>query len=213
MNIILRLLLSIALSVGAFSPVQAFGDDEYRAKVSSHSPDMRSRIYGDIELMTSNDQELNIYNGILKKKRLFAKFPFRYEPQITWHGNDLVELTVGTGSPGRFSIFYDLKEDVFSEPMWFVLAFDETRRLAVLGEDRLRVVKVFENKEILEIKRNDLPVTAITFLIIEEARFDARGNLHLQYQNSTGEISIAVIPSSEIMDKTANKALPSRRRR
>jgi hypothetical protein len=159
---------------------------------------MSSKIYGDITLMTSEDQNLFIYNGILKKKRLFTKLPFRYEPDITWHGNDLVQVTVGTGSPGQFSLFYDLKKDVFSKEMWFVLAFDKKRRIVVLGEDRLRVVKVFENKEILEVKRNDFPVTAILFLVVEKANFDAQGNLHIQYQNSAGGKSTAVISSSEI---------------
>ncbi len=159
-----------------------------------------SRIYGDIRLMSARDQEIFIYNGILKKRRVFARLPFRYRPQINWHGSDIAEIMVATGSPGRFSIFYDLREDVFSEQMWFVLAFEKTRRIAVLGEDRLRVVKVSENREILEIKRNDFQRTAILFLIVERAEFDSQGDLTIHYRNRAGGSSIAVIESSEMGD-------------
>lgn len=193
----LRTFIVILLYLSAITIIRA-SEDVTRVNVDSESPDKSSRIFGSIELLTAQDQELFVYNGIDKKKRLFAKLPFRYDPQITWHRNDLVEVMVGTGSPGRFSIFYDLRKDVFSKHMWFVLAFDKSRRLALLGEDRLLIYSVFENKEIMEIKRNDIQKTAFTFLVVEASEFDDEGNLHIKYLTKSGGTKSEVIDLSQI---------------
>jgi len=151
-------------------------------EVSVKSPDSLSRVFGNIHPRSGVEEKLFVYSGRLKKKRIVTEQAFRYEPEITWHGNDIVEILIGTGSPGRFSLFYDLAVDVISEDMWFVLAFDASRRVALLGEDELKLVKVFEKTKPIIIKK-DFYTTAILFQVVENAAFDGDGNLSFDYMD------------------------------
>ncbi len=191
-------LLVMLFALGLFLNSQDVAGGEGGIDVLASSPDGVSKVYGSVTLMTSENQKLWIENGIKEISRVIVESPFRYEPEITWHSNDVVEVMIATGSPGRFSIFYDLRNDLVSGEMWFVVAFDERRGIALLGEDRLRLVNVFTDKEILEIRLSDLQTTAITFLVIEDARFDDNGNLHLRYTTNAGGINKHVVKSSDI---------------
>jgi hypothetical protein len=191
-------LLVTLFALGLFLNSQDVAGEEGGIDVLASSPNGVSKVYGSVTLMTAENQKLWIENGIKEISRVIVESPFRYEPEITWHSNDVVEVMIATGSPGRFSIFYDLRNDLVSGEMWFVVAFDERRGIALLGEDRLRLVNVFTDKEILEIRLSDLQMTAITFLVIEDARFDDNGNLHLRYTNNAGGINKYVVKSSDI---------------
>lgn len=140
-----------------------------------------------------------VYNGARKTSRVIVEAPFRYSPEIRWYGNRYVEVVIGTGSPGNYSIFYDTQSDIVSEEMWFVVAFDKRRGIAVLGQDRIIVTDVFRNKELFEIKPVDLPITAVTFLVIENCRFTKNGDIQLKYTN-VDDISKKYVVKSSYID-------------
>lgn len=166
-------------------------------EVSVKSPDSLSRVVGNIHPHSGIEEKLFVYNGRLKKKRIITEQAFRYEPKITWHGNDIVEILIGTGSPGRFSLFYDLAGDVISEELWFVLAFDPRRRVALLGEDELKLVKVFEKTKPIIIKK-DFYTTAILFQVLDNAAFDGDGNLSFDYMDKEGKKRKAFIGRKDL---------------
>jgi len=165
----------------------------HRVKITSTSPDNKSVISGSLELRTPDIQKLHINNGLLNTKRVIVEASFRYEPIIKWHNNEVVEITIGTGSPGRYSVFYNLKTDKVSENIWFVLAYDTNRKIALLGDDRLRLIKVFEEKEIMDVKIPDIKLTAINFLVVNNANFDDNGNISINYISSDNQNKSIVI--------------------
>lgn len=188
-----RILYVIYILIVFISISHASEIEYYLVKVESLSPDSKSIITGDIKLMSPDIQVLYINNGILKKERIFHKTYFRYNPVITWHNNETVEAVIGTGSPGRYSIFYNLKSDTFSDKMWFVLAYDKNRQIALLGEEKLHLVKVFDNKEIMVIEIPDIMLTAINFLVVKSASFDSDGNLRIKYLDTNKKHKSTII--------------------
>lgn len=167
-------------------------------EINSVSHGGGSKVYGSISLFQNEPQKVFVHNGLRKIDRVIVETPFRYEPQIIWHGKNYVEIVIGTGSPGRYSVFYDLQRDRVSKEMWFVVAFDGRRGVAVLGQERVTIVDVFSNRELFEIHLSNLPVSAITFLLIESGRFDSSGNLRLTYTDNVGRIRYYTLKSTEI---------------
>ena len=48
----------------------------------------------------------------------------RYQPMIKWHGNDVVEIYIPTGSPSTHSYFYNFKYDTVSQRIDFPVYYD-----------------------------------------------------------------------------------------
>lgn len=201
METIMRLLTIVLFLLATLPPVIVNCETESEefplVEVLVKSPDSLSRVFGNIHPHSGIEEKLFVYNGRLKKKRIITEQAFRYEPEITWHGSEIVEILIGTGSPGRFSLFYDLAGDAISEEMWFVLAFDSRRRAALLGEDELKLVKVFEKAKPIII-RKDFYTTAILFQILENAAFDGDGNLSFDYMDKEGKKRKAFIGRKDL---------------
>lgn len=178
--------------------------------VLSSSPNGVSRVYGNIRLMSTSAETLYIYNGVTDTKQVMVRAPFRYRPEITWYGNTCVRVMVGTGSPGRYSVFYDLPANAKSPELWFVIVYDPKRKIALLGGERLELVSVFSGRRVLAITPADLPTTAFTFLVVEHAEFDRDGDLRIEYRNTSGGKSKLVVTSDEIaarLNKQKDRAL------
>ncbi len=183
------------LSNVSLSPVQ----------ISISSPDGRSRVHGKLHLHENTMDELYVFNGYLGVDREVLKTFFRYEPNVLWHSNEIVEIEVGTGSPGRYSKFYDLRNDTISTEIWFVIAYDVSRSIAAVGEERLLITKVFQvdkpgaynSNNSVELKRDFKP-TAILWLIIRSGRFDSEGNFLFEYQNNKGTWVKSAVHADEI---------------
>ena len=155
-------------------------------KIESYSPDNKSKVYGDV-ISWEDNQELFIQNGITGNKKLLLKSSFKFEPEITWFGNDVVQVRVATGSPGNYSIFYDIKSDRVSEELCFVLAFDKNNNLALLGEDKLLVKEVFNGKIIHTLKIKDIYNSFVLAQVVDYAKFDDNDKLTIKYMTNKNE--------------------------
>lgn len=166
--------------------------------VLSSSPNGVSRVFGDIRPMNDAAENLYVYNGVTHTRQVVVRAPFRYSPAITWFGDECVRVMVGTGSPGRYSVFYDVPSNTKSPELWFVITYDPKRKIALLGGEQLEVVSVFSGKRLMAVTPTDLPPSAFTFLLVERAVFDSKGDLRIEYRNTSGGKGKVLVTSDEI---------------
>jgi hypothetical protein len=57
-------------------------------------------------------------------KAEILKTSVRYGPMVKWHGNNIAEIYIPTGSPFRHSYFYDFRDNTLSPPISFPIYYD-----------------------------------------------------------------------------------------
>ena len=164
--------------------------------ILSHSPDKKSYVYFKTDEDTGH-QRLYIFNNKFKKRRLLTDGKFRLTPKVVWHDKKNVEIVVYTGSPGRFSIFYNLKNNRKSEKLWFVIAFNRHKEIALLGGVNIELKKIYSNKKVKILKIDDIYHTAINFLVVQDAVFQQNNDLFFRYSTRTNKIKDYLVKYSE----------------
>jgi hypothetical protein len=67
-------------------------------------------------------------------KEIILEIPIIYGPKIIWHGEDIAEIIVPTGSPFTHSYFYDFEDSQISLPYDFPIYYDiENKAVLVWG--------------------------------------------------------------------------------
>lgn len=154
------------------------------------------------EELSKKQYRLYVYNGICKENILiyegYLKYPLN-NSVVIWHNNDLLEINIGTGSPGNYSLFYSCKLDKTSDKHYFPVAVNADRYLVLIGQEEVYITNIFENITKYYIKR-DFENTAIKWLIFEKNNtyFDFEGNLIIKYMNSVKVWITEKINSTEI---------------
>jgi hypothetical protein len=87
-----------------------------------------------------------IYNNGVKN--IILETYIRYGPAIIWHGGNIAEIIIPTGSPFTHSFFFDFEDYMLSENYSFPIYFDiENKAIIVWGN---------EDFELYDIKTNEL---------------------------------------------------------
>lgn len=128
-----------------------------------------------------------VYNGRFHKTVSIAEAesPVRYGSlNYQWYNDDLLEINIGTGSPGNYSIFYSVDNNKISEEHWFTVAVDPKRYLVLQGEEDVFITGIFDTKQKYKLNLNFYDAATKWLVIdLEHTSFDKDGNLLIRYQN------------------------------
>jgi hypothetical protein len=122
------------------SPLHSFGEGRrittwVAANDKAFSPNGANYLY--FKPSHQKMAKIFVYNSRLNKTISIAEAegPVRYgDLNCYWYNNDLLEINIGTGSQGNYSIFYSVNNKM-SEEHWFTVALDPKRYLVLLGQE------------------------------------------------------------------------------
>jgi hypothetical protein len=135
--------------------------------------------------------EFYVHNGeidvniLIRKMRLYR--PLRMQG-IVWHTNELLEVNVETGSPGNFSVFYCVTDNLISDNLYFPVAVDAKRKRVLIADESVYIRDIFVDKFKFVLER-EFALTAIKWLVIDRhtTHFNKDGSLSIRYLNKDNE--------------------------
>jgi hypothetical protein len=98
-----------------------------------------------------------IYNN--GEKEIILETNIRYGPKIIWHGENIAEIIIPTGSPFTHSYFYDFDDNQISSPYNFPIYYDiEYKVILIWGNSDFELydiktgelLKIYNSRRMLE---------------------------------------------------------------
>jgi len=115
----------------------------------------------------------------------------RYGPMIKWHGENIVEIYIPTGSPNRHSYFYNYRYNILSSSINFPIYYDVANDIIIAIEHWGLDLYSIKNTDIIRTFNFEESIPVLYIFVFGNYELRIEDNkLYFRFEIKTGDIDI-----------------------